>query len=517
MKHGALVAGFAVTLFSVAGQTAMAQAPWPGDDSDAGQYPQQQPAYSPSYQPSYPAQGYGQPQSYSNQAPAYGGYGQGQQNYQGQGYPQPVPPQARQPMSPDQLEQLVAPIALYPDALLAQILAASTYPAQISSADQWLGRMGYAPPEQIAAAANMQTAWDPSVKALTAFPQVLNMLDRNLQWTTALGNAYYNQPQDVLQTVQVMRQRAEQAGNLQSTPQENVIQQQGYIALAPVQPEMVYVPTYNPWTVYGQPVSPYPGFSFFGALGSFFGSSPVHYGLSFALSAFQHPPFGLLSWGLDWLANSILFNHSNYFTHSTTVADWGLPRGGPRAWRSGPSMARFGAGGYHHEPIAVHPGLNRATYPYARSGQGFNHLEAFNRDFQRGEYSRAFPQQQAYSRMPEAVGRPQPYESRGQSFAARPEPYRYVSPAPRGPAYAPAQGYRAPASNFAHNDFRRAPSEGFRAQGNAERSGGFHPFGGGQKSESFGHAPKNFGGGHGAGKAPKASHSGGGHSHGHGR
>ena len=95
---------------------------------------------------------------------------------------------------------------------------------------------------------------------------------------------------------------------------------------------MVYVPTYDPWDVYGQPISPYPGFSLFGALGSFFGGAPIQYGLGFAMAAFEHTPFGLLAWGLDWLAHAILFDHGSYYTHSTTVADWGLPHGGPRAY-----------------------------------------------------------------------------------------------------------------------------------------------------------------------------------------
>src|ERR1700738_321174 len=110
--------------------------------------------------------------------------------------------------------------------------------------------MGNAPPEQIAAGASEQVGWDPSVKALTAFPQVLGMLTGNLQWTTGLGNAYYNQPQDVLQTVQVLRGR-----------QEQVVDNPGYISVAPANPEVVYVPEYNPWVVYGAPVAPYPYFT----------------------------------------------------------------------------------------------------------------------------------------------------------------------------------------------------------------------------------------------------------------
>ena len=103
-----------------------------------------------------------------------------------------------------------------------------------------------------------------------------------------------------------MRQRAQAAGNLQSTPQEQVSYDQGAIELAPPNPQMVYVPQYNPWTVYGDPVTPYPGFNLLSAVGSFFtselGSSALQYGLGIAMSAFMHTPFGLLSWGLNWLA-----------------------------------------------------------------------------------------------------------------------------------------------------------------------------------------------------------------------
>ncbi len=202
-----------------------------------------------------------QPYADQNQAPPYDQQDQSQA------------PATAQALSAQDLEQLLAPIALYPDSLLAQILAASTYPAQVAVADQWLQQMraqGYSSPDQIAAGANAQTNWDPSIKALTAFPDVLDLMNHDLEWTTNLGNAYYNQPQDVMQTVQVLRDRAEQAGNLQSTPQEEVNDDQGYVELQPTNPEVVYVPTYDPWDVYGEPIAPYPGFSFFGGLGDFF-------------------------------------------------------------------------------------------------------------------------------------------------------------------------------------------------------------------------------------------------------
>jgi hypothetical protein len=221
-------------------------------------YSAQYPQYP---QPAYGQQPYPQPQSYGQQPYYPPQYGQQpaypQQAYAPQqpdpGYGQPQP--QMQPLNAQQLEQLVAPIALYPDPLVAQVLTASTYPAQVADADRWRQSQGYAPAEQIAAGAEVQN-WDPSVKALTAFPQVLAEMDRNMRWTRDLGNAYYNQPQDILQAVQVMRQRAQAAGNLETTPQETVSYDQGNIEVAPANPQVVYVPAYNPWAVYGQPISP---------------------------------------------------------------------------------------------------------------------------------------------------------------------------------------------------------------------------------------------------------------------
>ena len=149
----------------------------------------------------------------------------------------------------------MAPIALYPDALVAQVLAASTYPDQVADADHWRQTQGHASADQIVVGADVQN-WDASVKAVTAFPQVLALMVRNLPWTTDLGNAYYNQSRDVLEAVQAMRQRAQASGTLQSTPQQAVQYDQGNIQLTPVNPQLVYVPTYNPWTAYGQQISP---------------------------------------------------------------------------------------------------------------------------------------------------------------------------------------------------------------------------------------------------------------------
>jgi hypothetical protein len=163
------------------------------------------------------------------QAPPPPDQGQYQDQDQNQGPPPPdqqgdqdqdqgPPPQAYNALPPQQIDDMVAPIALYPDSLVAQILAASTYPDQIADADHFLQSNQGMPPDQLGAEVNDQN-WDPSVKALIAFPSVLSNLDRNLDWTTQLGNAYYNQPQDVMSAVQDMRQRAYAAGHLRSTQQ----------------------------------------------------------------------------------------------------------------------------------------------------------------------------------------------------------------------------------------------------------------------------------------------------------
>ena len=123
--------------------------------------------------------------------------------------------------TPEQLQQLVAPIALYPDSLLAQILAASTFPEQVVEADRWVQSHPDLKGDALAQAVD-QMPWDPSVKALTAFPSVLGNMDKNLSWTSSLGDAYYNQEQGVMDVIQVMRRRAQQAGNLNSTSQQTV-------------------------------------------------------------------------------------------------------------------------------------------------------------------------------------------------------------------------------------------------------------------------------------------------------
>ncbi len=309
----------------------------------------------------------------------------------GEAFGQSIPPVAAddqqvsqgEPLSPGQLDQLVAPIALYPDALLAQVLAAATYPTQVVEADRWRQAQGNAPAEQIAAGAE-NNDWDPSVKALTAFPTVLSQMDRNLQWTTDLGNAYYNQPQDVMDSVQAMRQKAEITGQLRSTPQQVVTNDDGAITIAPANPTVVYVPVYNPWTVYGSPLPMYPGYYYAPPAGVFWGGLTVGFGVGIGIGMLAQWGWGWGHWGIGWGSHSVFFNHSTYLTRSTTVINHGFNRpGGPSRnfavrgayARSAGSLNRPG-GGFNRPGSRGDFGANRPGGNYGRPGGAINRSSA---------------------------------------------------------------------------------------------------------------------------------------------
>src|SRR5271169_5016807 len=174
----------------------------------------------------------------------------------------PAPPPPGQTLSPDQLNNLVAPIALYPDPLLSQVLVATTYPLEVVQAFQWLQRNPGLTGPGLTSAAQQQN-WDASIQALVVFPDVLKRLNDDVSWTTALGNAFLAQQQDVMDAVQRMRQKAQQAGKLQSTPQENVVTTsdggQPVIEIEPSSPDVIYVPVYDPAWIWGPPLwYPYP-------------------------------------------------------------------------------------------------------------------------------------------------------------------------------------------------------------------------------------------------------------------
>src|SRR3984885_5310254 len=182
--------------------------------------------------------------------------------------------------SPEQLQRLVAPIALYPDSLVAQILSASTFPDEVVEADRWVQAHPDLKGEDLGKAVDSEP-WDPSVKALTGFPSVLGNMDKNLSWTSSLGDAFFNQQQDVMAAVQVMRQRAQAAGNLRSSPQQTVDDQDSTITIEPTSTEVVYVPAYDPWLVYGDPLIAWPGW--YPYPGIWFGGPYLAFGIGFGI------------------------------------------------------------------------------------------------------------------------------------------------------------------------------------------------------------------------------------------
>jgi len=225
-----------------------------------------------------------------------------------------APPYAQQ--TPEQLQRLVAPIALYPDSLVAQILAAATFPEQVVEADRWLQDHPNLKGDDLAKAVDQQP-WDPSVKALTAFPSVLGNMDKNVSWTSSLGDAYYNQQQDVMDAIQFMRKKAQSAGNLKTTPQQNVTTDDyGDIEIAPAYPDVVYVPAYDPWLIYGYPILPWPGW--YEYPGIWFGGPYLYFGIGFGIGWFGGFGWGWGHWGWDWYHHYPIFDHHRYYSMSRT-------------------------------------------------------------------------------------------------------------------------------------------------------------------------------------------------------
>jgi hypothetical protein len=277
----------------------------------------------------------------------------------------PLPPPVPQ-QSTDQLEQLVAPIALYPDPLVAQILAAATHPTQIVEADRWLQQHPDPKGDALAKAVDAQS-WETGVKALTQFPGLLGMMDMNLAWTSSLGEAYVNGQQNVLDAIQAMRQRAQQAGNLKSTPQESVTNQGSTIVIEPANPQIVYVPEYDPWVVYGDPVAFYPGW--IGVPGFYFDGPGIGFGLGIGIGLFGGFGWGWHSWGTDWHGHGLTHGSHPYIPHSGEFGDhhdFGGGRAGfDHSGGYGGSFDHAGGGG------AFHGGTTYGMHSGAFSG--FNH------------------------------------------------------------------------------------------------------------------------------------------------
>jgi uncharacterized membrane protein YgcG len=253
-----------------------------------------------------------------------------------------------------QLERLVAPIALYPDSLVAQVLAASTFPSQIVEADNWVKAHQGLSPADLGKQANEQP-WDNSVKAMVQFPDVLSNLASNLGWTSELGDAYYNQPQDVMNAVQVMRQRAKNAGTLKSSQQQNVNTDNGQIEIAPANPDVVYVPAFNPWIAYGYPITPWP--YWVNVPGIWWGGPGLYFGIGFPIAPFFGFGWGWHWWGMDWYHHGIYFHNAPYVARGPDFYD--------RHGYYGGHFGRPGGVGFANRGYENRGGVNRGgNYAY---------------------------------------------------------------------------------------------------------------------------------------------------------
>jgi hypothetical protein len=233
--------------------------------------------------------------------------------------------QAQQPaeegakIPPDQLDSLVAPIALYPDPLLSQVLVASTYPLEIIELQQWLEKNQGLKDQALVDAVSKQP-WDPSIQAMAALPQVAKRLADDIQWTTDLGNAFLAQQSDVMDAIQRMRVRAKDAGALMSNEQQTVQTEQigdkNVVVIEQAQPNVVYVPQYNPTAVFGAPVYPYPSIYYPAYTGAAVAASAISFGVGVAMGAAWGGGWG---WGAGWGHNDIDMNFNNSFNRNTNI------------------------------------------------------------------------------------------------------------------------------------------------------------------------------------------------------
>jgi len=299
---------------------------------------------------------------------------------------QPIPVDTGQPipvLSPDQLQGLVAPIALYPDPLVSQILVAATYPLQVVEAYQWMQRNPGLNGPALTQAAQAQN-WDPSIQALVMFPDVLARLNEDISWTTNLGNAFMYQQADVMSAIQQMRESAEQSGRLASTPQQQVINTvdagQPVVEIVPTNPQVIYVPAYDPAWVWGPAVYyPYPRWHYPAY------RSGLFFNVGIPIGGFFGPGWGGWgSWGWHpaWGRRTVVVNNTfiqryNFNRHVTNVArvspvSRGTFRGPATAYAPRASNEQF-RGGFRQDfrqspaPIRVQPHAQAFAAPRAQA------------------------------------------------------------------------------------------------------------------------------------------------------
>jgi Protein of unknown function (DUF3300) len=223
----------------------------------------------------------------------------------------------------EELDQILAPIALYPDSLVAQILMASTYPLEVVQADRFAKQNASLKGEALTKALESQS-WDPSVKSLVNFPQVLTMMSEKLEWTQKLGDAFLAQQKPVMDTIQSLRAKAQAAGNLKTTKEQTVIVEEKIIKIEPASPQVVYVPSYNPTVVYGAwPYPTYPPYSYYPP--GYVATSMFAFGAGVAMGAAWGYAWGNSNWrggdvDIDVNRNTNINNNINRSNYRQNVA-----------------------------------------------------------------------------------------------------------------------------------------------------------------------------------------------------
>jgi hypothetical protein len=384
---------------------------------------------------------------------------------------QHVPKQSRPAFTQQELDQMLAPIALYPDSLLSQIFMASTYPLEVVEAARWSKANPNLKGDQ-AVQAVAENTWDPSVKSLVAFPQILMMMDEKLNWMERLGDAFLAQQQEVMGTVQSLRQKASDAGNLKSNDQIRVEQQGPSIVVEPANPQVVYVPYYNPMEMYGPwwwpaypPVywAPWPGY--------FYGP---RFGVGFAWGIGIGIGPGFFFGGFNWPYRHIsVVNVNNFYYHTVNVNRGAI-------WAHDPVHRR----GVPYRNVALRQQFSRmSASPEAR------------REF-RGHDSSSFIGHSAFGNRQEARGgspgrsnMPGGSRSDMRSAPSRPSLSNGVSPhveqrshAFEGVGHGPAERNFSARGHASSQGFASPPSGGFRGGGGGashQPSGGSHGGGGG--------------------------------------
>jgi len=423
---------------------------------------------------------------------------------------QQAPVQAQR-MAPAQLDDLVAPIALYPDPLLSQVLVASTYPLEVVEAQQWLQKNGNLRGQQLTDAARQQN-WDASVQAMVAFPDVMAMLNQDVQWTTALGNTFLAQQSDVMAAVQRMRARAQSNGKLANTPQQTVTTQtqdgQTAIDIAPADPQVIYVPQYDPAYVWGPPDGGYYPPLYYAGYG--FGFYPgINVGMYFGgWGGWGYGGWGW-GWGPNWFGGSLFVNggfFNRYGFHGGGLYAGGF--GGRAAWQhdashrlgvsypNGQLAARYGAASAASRSAMTRSSSVGSARSTAGTG-GYNRCGNATSSYA----NRSAGTAGARSAATPSAGRTS--EGQWQHFQGS---QRYSAPAQRSAApaqrsSAPAQRYSAPAQRYS------APAQRYSAPSSSGRS--YSGGGGVSRSSSSGGGSRSSGGGGGG----HSSGGGGGHGH----